>query len=190
MKNLKKSYYKILILSLALLALAISGIYNELIAKSDDDIIISQTGENLEIIVHISGQVLNEGVYKLELGSRTGDLIEISGGLKEDADLTNVNLAEKLKDSQKVFIPSKVKDKLESSGGEEDKTDSQGLISLEEFNVLSKDELEKLPGVGPVLANNIIEYRNRNGSFMKIDDLINVSGIGEKKLESIKSCFK
>lgn len=188
---MKKKYYKLLILSLALLALAVTGIYNELAAKDESEISITNSDQNIEIVVHISGGVESEGVYKLRLGSRVGELLDQAGGLKADGDVTNVNLAEQLKDGQKVYIPT-IEAKKENTSDEKiaDSNNKIEGLSIEEFNVFSIGELEKLPGVGPVLAKNIYEYRNKNGSFMSVDDLINVSGIGEKKLDAIKACFK
>lgn len=188
---MNKKYYKILILSLALLALAISGIYSELVVKSNDEITIVNSKNQVEVVVHISGEVENEGVYNISIGSRIGELIELAGGLKEKADMTNVNLAEKLKDGQKVYIPSSKKMQVNENSSDKITNDSKNQkLTLEEFNVLSKSDLEELPGIGPVLAKNIYEYRSKNGSFMNIDDLINVSGIGEKKLIAIKECFR
>jgi len=190
---MKKKYYKLLVLSLALLALAVSGIYNELVVKADSEVEITNSDDDMELVVHISGLVENEGVYNMKLGSRVGELIEASGGLKINADVINVNLAEQLKDGQKVYIPSIEKTTTKSVEDNSNSEDTSGKIislTLEEFNVFSQIELEKLPGVGPVLAKNIYNYRNKNGSFMNVDELTNVSGIGEKKLDAIKECFK
>jgi len=191
---MKKKYYKLLVLSLALLALAVSGIYNELVVKADGKINITNSSDDVELLVHISGEIENEGVYNMELGSRVGELIEISGGLKISADVTNVNLAERLKDGQKLYIPSVKKETINATKGNasnEESSDSEKIrsLTLEEFNVFSQSELEKLPGVGPVLAEKIYDYRNKNGSFMNVDDLVNVSGIGDKKLKAIEECF-
>ncbi|MGB3366686.1 MAG: helix-hairpin-helix domain-containing protein [Acidaminobacteraceae bacterium] len=189
---MKKRYYKLLVLSLALLALVVSGIYNELAVKTDSKINITSSNDDVELIVHISGAIENEGVYNMKVGSRVGDLLEISGGLKTSADMSNVNLAEQLKDGQKIYIPPLKKETIKTSDDNASNNDSEKIrsLTLEEFNVLSQSELEKLPGVGPVIAEKIYDYRNKNGSFMSIDDLVNVSGIGDKKLKTIEACFK
>lgn len=188
---MEKRYYKLIILSIALLALVMSGIYRELIVSSSGGIDISNSDNNIEVVVHISGEIETEGVYNLKLGSRIGDLITIAGGIKKDANMENINLAEQLKDGQKINIPSKEAFDFASNQGSKTGEDNKlELLNLEEFNVLGIEELEKLPGIGPVLAKNIYDYRNKNGSFMTVDELINVNGIGEKKLLTIKECFK
>lgn len=191
---MEKKYYKLIILSIALIALVLSGIYKEIVVKAENDIRLVDSNEVIELVVHISGEVEKEGVYNLEIGSRVGDLIKLAGGLNLQADSSNINLAEKLKDGQKVFIP-KLKtlkestDSSKSNKNKEVKVKKENM-TLEKFNVLSIEQLEEISGVGPVLAKKIYDYRNKNGSFMSVDDLINVSGIGEKKLESIKSHFE
>lgn len=149
------------------------------------------------IYIHIIGEVKNEGLIELIEGHRIIDAIEKAGGVTEYADLSKVNLAFVLSDGQKVRIPS-IYDKednvnyvTDESGnnviidnGNSGKGNSKsGKINI---NVASQSELETLDGVGPSLATRIIEYRNNNGGFKKIEELKNVSGIGETKFEGIK----
>jgi competence protein ComEA len=140
------------------------------------------------IKVHIAGQVNNPGVIALEPGARVEDAINMAGGLTPQGDITHINLAAILQDQDKVYIPSTEEveahpDAFEAVQGSGMKAGGSGLVNI---NRASAQELEQLPGIGPVKAQSIIEYRDKNGYFTKIDDIINVSGIGEKTFERIK----
>lgn len=142
-----------------------------------------------KIKVHITGEVLNQGLIELEEGSRIDDAIKVAGNITEFADLSKVNLAYELSDGQKVYIPS-IKDESEEyiseNAGEnviEDEDVKDGKINI---NTADIDLLQTINGVGESLANKIIDYRKQNGKFKSIEDLKNVSGIGEKKFEDIK----
>ncbi len=145
-----------------------------------------------KIKVHIAGYVLNEGIIELEEGARIQDAIEAAGGLTEDADIEKVNLAYKIEDGQKIYIPNK------QEAQEEDiiivkNENGEGIISGEEqsekvnINTANQTELETLPGIGPSTALKIIEYRELNGKFRDIEELKNVPGIGEAKFKNIEN---
>lgn len=146
------------------------------------------TNEKNMVIIHIAGAVKKEGVIEIEENSRIADAIEKAGGLTKEADLTDVNLAYSVKDGQKIYIPS-VKDKekatIVSSGMSEDEE-----ISSEEkmvnINTATQTQLEELSGIGPSTASSIISYRQEKGKFKSIDEIKNVSGIGEAKYNKIK----
>ena len=149
------------------------------------------------IYIHIIGEVKNEGLIELIEGNRIVDAIEKAGGVTEYADLSKVNLAFVLSDGQKVRIPSiydkddntsyitdeSGKNVIVDNGNPENGNSKSGKINI---NVASQSELETLDGVGPSLAARIIEYRNNKGGFKKIEELKNVSGIGESKFEGLK----
>lgn len=142
-----------------------------------------------KIKVYITGEVNNPGVKELESGARIEDIIILAGGLTEFANINQVNLAYKLEDGQKVYIPN-VNEKIEEYITEEN---GEGIIeknnkSLSKININTADiELFcNLPGVGESLARKIITYREENGKFKSVDDLKNVTGIGEKKFENLK----
>ena len=149
-----------------------------------------------KIKVHITGAIKEEGVVELEEGDRIQDAIEKAGGLTDDANLLDVNLAYQLKDGQKIYIPRILDveniETIETSNGEgiivEDVEEvyksNNEMINI---NTATKSELEKLSGVGTETAQKIIEYRQNNGEFKKIEDIKNVSGIGEAKFENIKN---
>lgn len=127
---------------------------------------------NSEIEVHIDGRVKNPGVYKIKNGTRLQDLIEEAGGLLDDANTSNLNLARKLKDEEKIVIKSYL-----------DKNDDEDAkINI---NTATKDMLTSIPGVGSKMADKIIKYRQEH-PFNSIDELLNITGIGKKKFEEIK----
>ena len=155
--------------------------------KEVDDNII----EN-KIVIHITGEVEEEGVIELEKGARISDAIEEAGGTTEEADLSNVNLAYSLSDGQKVKIPN-INEKDEEIIVVEEKAGDNIIIegnkSKEEkinINKAAQTEIETLPGIGPSTALKIINYRNEHGKFKNIEDIKNVSGIGDSKFENIK----
>lgn len=153
---------------------------------------INSSTDTEEIIVHITGEVTSPGIVSLPKGSRISDAIQASGGLTILADVSKINLAYELKDGQKVYIPSTEDEEnieyVENDAGEnvivQDKVSSNS--SVVDINSATQSELENLPGVGPSTASKIIDYREKNGDFKKIEDIMNVSGIGEAKFNSIK----
>ena len=145
-----------------------------------------------KIVIHITGEVEEEGVIELEKGARISDAIEEAGGTTEEADLSNVNLAYSLSDGQKVKIPN-INEKDEEIIVVEEKAGDNIIIegnkSKEEkinINKAAQTEIETLPGIGPSTALKIITYRNEHGKFKNIEDIKNVSGIGDSKFENIK----
>lgn len=142
-----------------------------------------------KIGVYISGEIKKEGVYYLDKDARVANLIDIAGGLTEKADISKINPAQKLNDSDKIIIPEK-KDMGESSTMDEGFNDesSQNESSISDkinINTATKDELTTLNGIGEATANKIINYR-KNNPFKEIEDIMNVPGIGEAKFNNIK----
>jgi len=135
-----------------------------------------------EVVIDISGEVIKEGVYKLKNGSRVDDVLIMAGGLSAKADRDwvekNLNRAEKLYDGQKIYIP-KVGEKVEILGVSDSK-----IIRL---NSATLEQLDKLDGVGPAIAQRIIDYRSENGGFKSIEEIKLVPGIGDKMFEKIKN---
>lgn len=147
--------------------------------------------EEEKIIIHITGEVEEGGVIELEKGARISDAIEEAGGTTEEADLSNVNLAYSLSDGQKIKIPNINEENKETIVEEKAGEDIiiEGNKSEEEkinINKATQTEIETLPGIGPSTALKIINYRNEHGKFEKIEDVKNVSGIGDSKYENIK----
>lgn len=152
----------------------------------------SQGGNALEIIVEVGGAIEKAGVYKMKMGDRIDDLLIISGGLSGDADRDwvnkNINRASKLIDGQKIYIysQSEVTSAKEKGGIKLDQpvlgVTNQNLSNLVNINTASQSELEKLNGIGPVYATNIIEHR----PYSMIEDLVKNGVIPAKTFEKIK----
>lgn len=132
------------------------------------------------IIVHVSGAVNKPGVYKLEAGKRVIDAIEMAGGANSEGDLDKLNLAAPLEDGQKISLPFFQENISKQGSG------NQGAGNLLNLNSADEKALESLPGIGPALAKRIVDYRNQQGPFNRIEDLRKVSGIGEKKFAGLK----
>lgn len=162
----------------------------------NNEVVIEETMEKVEIVVHITGQVVNNGIVKLKENSRIIDAIEAAGGATPEADLTKINLAFVLSDGQKVYIPSiddeEEKKYVTKDSGKSTSEQSNSLVQSININTATSQQLQELPGIGEAIANRIIAYRNLNGKFEKIEDIKNVSGIGEAKFNNIKDyiCVK
>lgn len=148
----------------------------------------SSTSQLAPLVVHIDGAVQNPGVYTLTVDARCQDAVIAAGGLTEKADTTTINLAQKLTDGQKIHIPAQGEAEISSAASAvqaERGTDaSSGLVNI---NTASAAELDTLPGVGEALAAAIIQDREEVGPFASIEDLMRVSGIGEKKYAKLES---
>lgn len=173
----------------------------ESISNEENSLNIIDEKQNFEtIVVHITGEVKKEGVIYLEKGARIIDAIKEAGGETKQADLSQVNLAYELQDGQKLYIPNKnekiseyIIDERGQSVGESksptglsgNKEDNSENIKVN-INTATLEELDNLPGIGPAIAEKIIEYREENGNFKTIEDIQNVKGIGESKYNDIK----
>ncbi|TFE01089.1 helix-hairpin-helix domain-containing protein [Jeotgalibacillus salarius] len=129
------------------------------------------------IFVDIKGEILNEGVYEMEEGDRVIDLVAKAGGELSGADMTAVNKAQKLQDEMVIMIPP------ETSGQPLEEHADTGKINI---NNASPAELESIPGIGPSKAAAIVNYREENGYFTSIEEIMNISGIGEKTFDKLK----
>ena len=194
--------------SLFLLVISTISIYCIFYSVNVDALEKKNTHKNIStVFVDIKGAVNNPGVYKLKEDSRVIDAINNSGGLKENADTSIINLSKKIEDEMVIIIYSKedlqkYKDNLSTKAIEDeikkekisiDKNNKAEInIDLKEdnskinINTASKEELTTLPGVGESKAEAIIKYREDNGNYEKIEDIKNVSGIGESAFEKIK----
>lgn len=135
--------------------------------------------EPVTLVVHVDGMVGMPGVYELAEGARVSDAVAAAGGLAEGADTSSLNLAAPLADGEKVHVPAEGEEVTASSGG----ASSGGLVNL---NNASVEQLDELPGVGEATARAIIEDREANGPFTTPEDLMRVSGIGEKKFAKLE----
>lgn len=154
----------------------------------ENDSEVSEEISELQIVIDVAGEVVKPSVYLLPEGTRIFQAIEAAGGLGPKADTSNVNLAAILYDGSKLYIPKKNEKvnvvQTSSNQGSFDISAEPGKVNI---NTADSTELQKLSGVGPATAEKILAYRRDYGRFNKIEDLMNVSGIGEKTFAKLKS---
>lgn len=196
MLKLKKFFikYKSYIICMTIVLLSSLSIVFQSIDRKEA---LKVNNENIKdydgkIAVYITGEVKNPGVYYLdEQSARLYNLLDVCGGILEDADIEKLNLAKKLVDSEKIVITKKL-EKQNIEEIEEKIDESEGTYYIDEdaekinINNASKEELMSLNGIGESTANKIIEYRKKN-SFVDIEDIMNVDGIGKSKYANIKN---
>lgn len=149
-----------------------------LMRKNDEVVFYAdEEYETIKICVYVVGEVNSPGVFEVDDGMRIHEVIELAGGVTENADVSRINLAKILDDEEKITVPKKIiiDENVESE-------DSR-LINI---NSASAEKLSTLDGIGKSTAEKIIRYREENGYFNSIEDLMNVSGIGESKFNAIK----
>lgn len=180
---------------------------NERSARSNED-------DDERWFVHITGAVLRPGVYEVRAGARLKDVVQKAGGVTANADMSQVNMAAKIEDEQRIDIPfrggaaaetraqpksvaqdgdadrpmfaiaeTKMKTQSANSGSRQSSMPTSGKIDI---NKGDADALKSLPGIGDVLSRAIIAYREKHGPFKEVEDIMNVSGIGKKRFETIK----
>lgn len=156
---------------------------------------IDQSEENRQIVVYITGAVEHPGLQHLPIDARLNDALK-EAELTADADLDSLNPAQKLKDGQKIVIPTKTDSEDASDpaagnvsggtvgGGTNSSSASSGKVNV---NTAGLSELDTIPGIGPAIAQRIIDYRTQNGLFTDPEDIQSVSGIGPKKYEQMQA---
>jgi len=140
-------------------------------------VVTVETEPTTMLTVHISGAVMRPGVVVVDPGDRVADVLGAAGGASRDADLSRLNLAAAIRDGDHITVPS-----IGAPGEVPPQPDVVGV----DVNRSTVSQLESLPGVGPVLAERIITYRDQNGPFTEIEDLLDVPGIGEAKLDGMR----
>ncbi len=142
-----------------------------------------------EIPVYICGEVENAGVYLLEEGSLIDDLLKKAGGATDEADMISVNLAQEVVANSQVYIPNKNETLVQTTTLEDEKivNISDGKINI---NIATVDELDTLPSIGETRAKAIISYRDENNGFKSLEEVKNVSGIGDKIYEGLVDLIK
>lgn len=158
----------------------------ELQEKEVVAVAIPEESEPSILYVDLKGAIVNPGVYKLEDGKRVLDAIVLAGGFQTDADQTKINLAARVTDEMVIYIPTIGEVLLHDTDIPINEVED-GKINI---NTATSGELESLPGIGASKAASIITYREQNGSFKEIEDLIHVSGIGNKSFEKLKDKIK
>lgn len=177
---------------------------NIFVEAEDTDEVMSNNNETVEgnnvtlqqsvkvdertIVVEIKGEVIKPDVYTLKEGSIIKDLIDMAGGLNEEADLSNINRAKELQNHELIVIGNiNNKNEVQDSVSQISNDIDDGLISI---NTASESELKQIPGVGDIKAKAIIEYREVNNGFKDLDEMKNIDGIGEKTFEKMKDNIK
>jgi len=183
----------LLVLGFLLVILGIGiNFRDQFVEKGKTEIVTNNVGStekndtqiNNKVVIDISGEVVNPGVYKLEEGAILDEAIAMAGGLGVKANLAwidrNLNRAEKLYDGQKIYIPNIVDDEKVILGVSTTK-------NIVRINTASLEDLDTLNGVGPSIAQRIIDYRTENGGFKSVEEIKLVPGIGDKMFEKIKN---
>ena len=153
--------------------------------EGDAEADAGEVAEASTVVVHVDGAVASAGVYELAEGARVADAVESAGGLLEGADTTSLNLAAPLSDGEKVHVPVVGEDVAGTGAG----TGGAGP-SVVDINTAGVEELDALPGVGEATARAIVEDRETNGPFSTPEDLMRVSGIGEKKFAKLEGLIR
>jgi competence protein ComEA len=161
-----------------------------------------------DLVVQAAGAVARPGVYELPPGARVDDLVKASGGLTGQADVDRVNLAAPVADGERVWVPAKGQEQVPdvvagAGGGSASPVAGNGSAAADgpsggsalpatpvDLNTATAEELDVLPGVGPATATAILAYRDEHGRFGSVDELLEVRGIGEAKLEELRSLVR
>jgi competence protein ComEA len=176
---------KLLILLIGiLLGLLGAGLLDLLSAKPRGlPVLLTPPPTSSPLRIHVTGAVRDPGVYTLPPGSIIQDAIEAAGGALPQASIGSINLAAPVRDGQQVYLTNS--DEASSAPGLPVSSISTASNKIN-VNTVKATELESLPGIGPSLAAKIVEFRQQNGPFLSIEDLLNVPGIGPSKLEQIQ----
>jgi competence protein ComEA len=190
-KKYDKRWYGLLLVLLA--AGAIMLFRNNEIAEKEQEPILEvkqhvpdavqeRKEETKTVMVDIKGAVVHPGVYEIRNTARVNDVVALAGGFTREADETKVNLAAKVHDEMMIYVPVRGETNAPSAVPSLQADDSNKIY----INTASEQEISQLPGIGKTKAQAIIAYREEHGPFQKTEDLLNVTGIGEKTLEKIK----
>jgi competence protein ComEA len=137
-----------------------------------------------KLLVHVVGAVREPGLYRLDDGSRVDDALQAAGGPKPKAALGLINLAAPVADGQQVIVPVRSREGATGGGAGDSPSSPSGPIHL---NSATLQELDTLPGIGPITAQKILDYRNEHGAFSSVDELDSVPGIGPARLAELKN---
>lgn len=189
-------YKKQLFVLMIILLAAVGGTYYGLYSEEETAVLESSSpAENSpprqEITIYVTGAVNKPGLVKVPEGARAAEAVNACGGLLPIADSEKINLAQTLKDGQQLKVPEKnrLNGKADLSKIDQSKSDKSKAGNDEEkvnINTADEKELDTLPGIGPAMAQRIIEYRETEGAFQSIEDIKKIRGIGEAKFAKLK----
>lgn len=171
-------------------------------SEAGENVKTEEAAEKARIVVDVAGAVSRPGILILEEGSRVYEALEQAGGVTSEGDLRDVNLAAELLDGEKLYVPSAkeypeegdpgpgqpAEPTIKNAGSAAEKNGAGGSNAAKKVNINTADEaeLQRLSGVGPATARRILDYRSEKGRFKKIEDIMNVKGIGSKSFEKMK----
>lgn len=164
-------------------------------APAGQPIVLQPAPTKVPVAVHVVGAVPRPGLYEFAEGARVQDAIDAAGGLLASANVDAINLAALLTDGDQLVIPYKdgeepveapAEPELPSSSTPENGSSNSENIDLININTATLEELDSLPGIGPTIAQRIIDYRDENGPFTGIDEIMNVPGVGPSTFDEIK----
>jgi len=177
------------IVTLVAAVAVVYALFQALDERSAPPIVIEDAAAILPVVVEVRGEVEAPGVYELSPGARLQDAIAAAGGLTRDADLSTVNLARRLRDGELIAILARPAPggtpMVPIAGASEAGVTEDPRVRIN-VNTATADELEALPGVGDVMAARIIAYREQNGPFRSLDDLIHVQGISDRTIDGFR----
>ncbi|SDO78563.1 competence protein ComEA [Microbacterium sp. ru370.1] len=160
-------------------------------SPSRSAVVPAQTG----VYVHVAGAVHRAGLYRLDAGGRVADAVARAGGFADDADRDGVNLARTVTDGEQIVVPVRGAAPVDAGsgsagGGGAGSGGASGGSPLIDLNTATREQLDTLPRVGPAMADRIIAWRQENGRFTSVDDLLSVPGIGDKMLAAIRDLVR
>ena len=138
------------------------------------------------LVVHVVGAVRRPGLYRLDHGARIADAVRRAGGATRRADLSLVNLAAQVSDGTQVVVPARVAVEEGPAGGGSEGESATAAAGPVHLNTATLEQLDALPGIGPVTAQKIVDYRAQHGAFSSIDDLDAIPGIGPARPEQLR----
>jgi competence protein ComEA len=142
------------------------------------------TTEAPAVLVHVAGAVVHPGIQRLSAAARVSDAVAAAGGALPDADTDAINLAAKVSDGDRVYVPRRGEIVSPANSGG---LAMSGPTVVLDLNAATVDQLDALPGIGPATAQAIVQYRTEHGRFRSVDGLLSVRGIGPSKLAAIRS---
>lgn len=179
----------LLILALVAAIIGAYALFQAFDARTAPPIVIEDAAGLQPVVVDVRGAVMVPGVYELPPGARTQDAVDAAGGLSPTADLSTVNLARRLRDGEAiVFLEIPEPGASPSATGFDDPGDASatGELARINLNTATVSELDVLPNVGEVTAERIVRFREENGPFRSIDDLIHVQGISDRTIDEFR----
>jgi competence protein ComEA len=165
------------------------AIFQALDERSAPPILIEDASANLPVVVEVRGEVEAPGVFALSPGARLQDAIAAAGGFSDEADLSTMNLARRLRDGELIVIlalPSPGSTPVLPTDGVDGAPAAENPRARININTATAEELDALPSIGEVIAARIIAYREQNGPFRSVDDLIHVQGISDKTIDEFR----